>query len=50
MSTGPIAMDVVGLRTCIGSTVDPHADTRRQAELNLKNVGFDIYRVERIAL
>ena len=34
-----VVMDVAGLRICIQSTVDPNADTRRQAELNLKRVG-----------
>ena len=37
---GEIAMDVASVRTCIRSTVDPNANTRRQAELNLKNVGL----------
>lgn len=31
-------MDVGGLRSCIQSTIDPNADVRRQAELDLKFV------------
>lgn len=31
-------MDVAAVRTCIESTLDANADTRRQAELNLKAV------------
>lgn len=31
-------MDVGVLRSCIQSTIDPNADVRRQAELNLKSV------------
>lgn len=39
-STGQhsFAMDVEGLRNRIQSTLDPNADTRRQAELELKYV------------
>ena len=32
-------MDVGVLRSCIQSTIDPNADVRRQAELDLKFVG-----------
>lgn len=33
-----LAMDVAVLRNCIQSTLDPNADARRQAELDLKYV------------
>lgn len=35
-----LAMDVTVLRNCIQSTLDPNADARRQAELDLKYVCY----------